>query len=60
MLKNEEENHQGYIFSPTNALVSCLKKAILKFTLKFYIKTAPTFFDVTVAPSSGSALTGAY
>jgi len=37
------------------ALVSCLKNNI-----KIYIKTAPTFFGVTVTLSSGSALICAY
>ena len=31
--------YQGFIYSPTDVLVSCLK-TILKFTLKFIIKTA--------------------
>ena len=42
-----------YLF--TNWYTS-LKNTILKFTLKFYIKTAPTRFGVTVTPSSGNAL----
>jgi len=29
---------QSFIHSPTDALVSCLKKTILKFTLKFTLK----------------------
>jgi len=37
--------------------VSCLKK---KNNIKIYIKTAPTYFGVTVTPSSGSALIPAY
>jgi len=43
------------IYSPTDALVSCLKNNI-----KIYIQTAPTCFGVTVTPSSGSALISAY
>jgi len=27
-------SHQSFIYSPTDALVSCLRKTILKFTLK--------------------------
>jgi hypothetical protein len=38
------------IYSSNEALVSCLKN------IKFYIKTVPTCFIVTVTPSSGSAL----
>jgi len=40
------------IYSPTDALVSCLKKN----NIKIYIKTAPTCFTVKVTPSSESAL----
>jgi hypothetical protein len=40
----------SFIYSPTDAPVSCLKNNI-----KIYIKTAPTYFGV-VTPSSGSAL----
>ena len=32
------------------------KRNALKNNIKTYIKTAPAFFDVTVTPSSGSAL----
>jgi len=32
------------------------KRMTLKNNIKIYIKTAPTFFNVTVTPSSGSAL----
>jgi len=46
---------QSFIYSPTDALVSCLKNNI-----KIYIKTAPTCFSVTVTPTSGSALIYAY
>jgi hypothetical protein len=46
--------HQGFIYSPTDPLVSCLKNNI-----KIYIKTAPTCFGA-VAPSSGSGLIHAY
>ena len=35
--------------------MSCLKNNI-KIYIKIYIKTAPTYFGVTVTPSSGSAL----
>jgi len=31
-------HYQSFIYSPTDALVSCLKKTILKFTLKFILK----------------------
>ena len=47
--------YQSFIYSPTDALVSCLKNNI-----KIYIKTAPTYFGVTVTPSSGSSLICAY
>jgi hypothetical protein len=43
---------QCFIYSPTDALVSCLKNIF-----KIYVKTAPTYFGV-VTPSSGSALIG--
>ena len=36
--------------------MSCLKKTILKLTIKIYIKTPPTCFGVTVTPSSWRAL----
>ena len=39
---NKEMNvkicYQNFIYSPTDALMSCLKKTILKFTLKFILK----------------------
>jgi len=38
--------YQGFIYSPTDAPVSCLKNNI-----KIYIKTAPTCFSA-VTPSS--------
>jgi len=44
-----------FIYSPTDTLVSCLKKN----NIKIYIKTAPTWFGV-VTPSSGSAIIHAY
>jgi len=47
---------QSFIFSPTDALVSYVKK---KNNIKIYIKTAPTCFGA-VTPSSGSALISAY
>jgi len=46
--------YQSFIYSPTDALVSCLKNNI-----KIYIKTAPTCFGA-VTPSSGNALIRAY
>ena len=51
-------NHQSFIYSPTDASVSCLKN-IIKIYIKFYIKTSPTCFGA-VTPSSGSALIHAY
>jgi len=48
--------NQSFIYSPTDALVSCLKKN----DIKIYIKTAPTCFGVTVTPSSGSVLIPSY
>jgi len=48
--------YQSFIYSPTDVLVSCLKKN----NIKIYIKTAPACFGVTVTPSSGSALICAY
>jgi len=51
--------YQSFIYSPTDALLSCLKNNI-KIYIKIYIKTAPTFFGVTVTPPSGSALICAY
>jgi len=47
--------HRSFIYSPTDALVSCLKNNI-----KIYTKTAPTCFGVTVTPSTGIALICAY
>ena len=49
----------NFIYSPTDALVSCLKNNI-KIYINIYIKTTPTCFGVTVTPSSGSALIHAY
>jgi len=46
--------YQSIIYSPTDALVSCLKNNI-----NIYIKTAPTYFGV-IKPSSRSALIPAY
>ena len=51
-------HYQSFIYSPTDAQVSCLKNNI-KISIKIYIKTAPTCFSV-VTPSSGSALIRAY
>ena len=50
---------RSFIYSPTDAPVSCLKNNI-KIYIKIYIKTAPTYFGVTVTPSSESALICAY
>jgi len=47
--------YQSFIYSPTDALVSCLKNNI-KIYIKIYIKTAPTCFGVKVTPLSASAL----
>ena len=44
----------SFIYSPTDALVNCLKNSI-----KIYISTAPTYFGA-VTPSSGRALICAY
>ena len=46
--------YQSFIYSPTDALVSCLKKNNIKIYIKIYIKIAKTCFGVTVTPSSGS------
>jgi len=51
--------YQSFIYSPTDAPVSCLKNRI-KTYIKFHTKTAPTCFGVTVTPSSGSTLICAY
>ena len=48
-----DRNNQSFIYSPTDALVNCLKN--IKIHIKIYIKTAPTCFGA-VTPSSGSAL----
>ena len=50
---------QSFIYSPTDALVRCLKNNT-KIYIKIYIKTAPTCFGVTVSPSSGGPLIRAY
>ena len=39
--------YQNFIYSPTDALISCLKNNI-KIYIKMYIKTAPTCFGVQV------------
>ena len=39
---------QSFIYSPTDALVSCLKQNNTKIYFKIYIKTTPTCFGVTV------------
>ena len=59
-LVNNTRHYESFIYPPTDAPVSCLKKAILKFYIKIYMKTAPTCFGVTVTPSSESALICAY
>ena len=46
----------SFVYSPTDALVSFLKKK----NIKIYIKTAPTYFGVIVTPSSGRALICSY
>jgi len=46
--------YRSFIYSPTDALVNCLKNNI-----KIYIKITPTCFGV-VTPSSGSALIRVY
>ena len=46
--------YQSCIYSPTDALVSCLKN--IKIYIKIYIKTALTCFGVAVTPSSGSPI----
>jgi len=46
---------QSFIYSPTDAPV-----VVLKNNIKIYIKTASTYFGVTVTPSSGSTLIHAY
>jgi hypothetical protein len=48
----------NFVYSPTDALVSCLKNHI-KIYIKIYVKTAPTCFGA-VPPSSGNALIRAY
>ena len=50
---------QSFIYSPTDALVSCLKNNI-KIYVTICIKRAPTCFGFTVTPSSGSALMCVY
>jgi len=44
-----------FFYSTTNAQVSCLKNNF-KIYIKINIKTAPTYFGVTVTPSSGKVL----
>jgi hypothetical protein len=51
---SESSERKDFIYSPTDAPVSCFKNNI-KIYIKIYIKTAPTCF-VAVKPSSGSAL----
>jgi len=47
---------QSFIYSPTDALVSCLKKN----NIETDIKIAPTYFGVTITPSSEGTLIRAY
>ena len=47
--------YQSFIYSPTDAPVSSVKKNNIKMYIKIYITTAPTCFGA-VTPSSGSAL----
>jgi len=51
-------NH-SFIYSPTDALVSCVKNNI-KIYIKIYIKTTLTYFGVTVTPSPASTSICAY
>jgi len=44
-----------FIYSPTDEQVNCLKNNF-KIYIKIHTKTAPTYFDVTATPSSGSEL----
>jgi len=37
-VKKSIPDYQSFIYSPTDALVSCLKERVLKFTLKFTLK----------------------
>ena len=43
------EVYQSFIYSPSDAVVSCLQNSIISY-IKIYIKTAPICFDVTVTP----------
>jgi len=47
--------YQSFIYSPTDALVSCVKNNI-KIYIKICVKRAPTCFGVTVTQSSESTL----
>jgi len=44
--------YQSFIYSPTDALMSCLKKN----NIKIYIKTALKYFGVTVTPKHVEAV----
>jgi hypothetical protein len=46
---------QSFIYSPTGALVSCLKNNI-KIYIKIYIETAPTCFVGVTAPKHVGAV----
>ena len=48
--------YQIFIYSPSDAPVSCLKKNCIKIYIKIYIKTTPTCFDVTVTPKHVGAV----
>ena len=49
--------YQSFTYSPTDALVRCLKKKNIKICTKIYTKKTPTCFGVTVtSSSSGSTL----
>ena len=59
-MKTKRTLYQSSIYSPTDALVICLKKKNnIKMYIKIYVKTAPTRFGVTVTPSPGSAFPNA-
>ena len=52
-IRNSSQNfrtYRSFIYSPTDALVSCLKSNINPY-IKIYIKTGPPCFGVTVKPS---------
>ena len=55
----DNDYYESFIFSPIDALMSCLKNNI-KIYIRIYIKTPPKCFDVTVTLSAGSVLICAY